>query len=739
MSDLRSARLRLEQGSTFQRSGAMLQLLDFLLDAASVGPIKETYVGVAFYKREASYDPRYDSIARVNVRRLRQRLEHFYATEGTDESFQIVIPVGSFTPVLQPRESISIAMDASADADADPFSTLVGQPPGAVRSRRIALWWSGIGVLVLVGCCFLLLAKANRHREVPFSEGHWRTQPLTTGHDLEFEPATTRDGKRLAYVSRAQGQFRFQIFLRNLVSETTAETLLDTGAGDAFYPAWSPDSSEIAFLHCGVGHCMIETVSLRDRTMKQVRALPLYVQPDDQPYYQFRQLGPVWTGDGRSLIYPYQAVGNNAERLVLQNLATGAVRQLTFGEPGDDDGAPAISSDGTMVAYLRRQLDHTDVMVLDLKSGKARVLETEPSHAPSGITWAHDGSGVVVGIVRRESAPGLLWVPLQGAPRVLDVRLPGLLNPVFTGDGKALMVLSSNRNRNIAEVSGDETTPDPIFRTKQKNSFSALSPDTHRLAFLSSLSGSFEVWISERQGKTFSSPRQLTHGLPYYPVSVAWAPDGRTLAVGISHTSRVEMVDVETGAFQALQLPGLEHSIVSSPAWSADGRSIYLAVQGERNGIVRASASLISGVQAVWTGDAQELRLETDRNGDRALYFTTGNTLGIYRLPLSPGSAPELLVALAQVDPARAWFVDGGKLYYLDVHDLSRRLQAYDPISGQISVVTQPLVRPAFLDGSLDYVVREHLLLYSEWSDEAGSQIFLLYPSGKPLNEEDGK
>ena len=171
------------------------------------------------------------------------------------------------------------------------------------------------------------------------------------------------------------------------------------------------------------------------------------------------------------------------------------------------------------------------------------------------------------------------------------------------------MVLSSNRNRNIAEVSGDVQNSELVFRTKQKNSFSALSPDTKRLAFLSDLSGRFEVWLSERQGSSFTKPVQLSHNLPYYPASIAWAPDGRTLAIGISHTNQVEIVDVASGEFQDLRVPGLEKSNVGSPAWAADGRSIYLAVHGQRNGIVRASTTLIPGVNDLMVGDVQGLEV----------------------------------------------------------------------------------------------------------------------------------
>ena len=285
-------------------------------------------------------------------------------------------------------------------------------------SRSIWIYGSALLCLIVVAAVFFV---RHRNRPRPFPTGAWQAMPLTAGHDLEFEPATTSDGKQLAYVSRASGSPRFKIFQRDFTADVLRSHVLNTGPGDAFYPAWSPNADRVAFLRCNTGSCEIATVPSRGGSVRVVKVLPLYTLPDDQAYYQFRQLGPVWTGDGQSLIYPYQAPKDTAERLVQQDLKTGAVHQLTFGQQGDDDGAPAISHDNKSVAFLRRQLDHTDIMVLDLHSGSTRVLETEPNHTASGVTWAPNDSGVVVGVVRRAAAPSLLWVPLQGAPRLLTV------------------------------------------------------------------------------------------------------------------------------------------------------------------------------------------------------------------------------------------------------------------------------------------------------------------------------
>jgi dipeptidyl aminopeptidase/acylaminoacyl peptidase len=312
-----------------------------------------------------------------------------------------------------------------------------------------------------------------------------------------------------------------------------------------------------------------------------------------------------------------------------------------------------------------------------------------------------------------------LWVPLEGSPKALDVKLPFVMNPVFAADGKDLMVLTVNRSRNLSVVTGDSSEPQPVFQSRQRNTATAFSPDTRQLAFLSDRSGTWEVWIAEREGTHFVSPRQLTQGLGWYPSSVVWSPDGHTLAVGISNTNDIEMVDVQSGAISHLRLPGLENSATWSPEWSSDGRWVYMTAWGDQHGIFRASATPVPAVEQVVQGSAREVRID----GDRALYFTPNYGRGIYRVSLTGDRRPEVVPQLRDVLPSRAWFIQDGALYYFDVHDTVRRLHRLDLATGKITDVTGPTPRIAFADGTLSYVAKERLLMYSELAEAAGSQI----------------
>lgn len=93
------------------------------------GDIKESLVAVTVFQKEASFDPRADSIVRVEARNLRSRLREYYATEGRDDPVVIEVPKGSYVPHFQGL----------------PASAAPPQPPGG-RPRRV--WFALAGVLV---------------------------------------------------------------------------------------------------------------------------------------------------------------------------------------------------------------------------------------------------------------------------------------------------------------------------------------------------------------------------------------------------------------------------------------------------------------------------------------------------------------------------------------------------------------------------------------------------------------
>ena len=108
--------------------------------------IKEYVIGVAVFGRGEDYDPRLDSIVRVEARRLRTKLDEYYAADGRDDTIVIAIPRGSYSPTFEHRIPQTAALIES------PREQSLATPP-RWRPGLIAL---GLVLLVALPLAFLL-------------------------------------------------------------------------------------------------------------------------------------------------------------------------------------------------------------------------------------------------------------------------------------------------------------------------------------------------------------------------------------------------------------------------------------------------------------------------------------------------------------------------------------------------------------------------------------------------------
>ncbi|MGH9631605.1 MAG: hypothetical protein ACRD7E_25140, partial [Bryobacteraceae bacterium] len=91
---------------TFARSVRMSRFLRFSVEHVlngRAGHLKEYVIGVEVFDRGTSYDPRVDPIVRVEARRLRSKLEHYYETEGREDDLIIDLPKGNYAAVFRSR------------------------------------------------------------------------------------------------------------------------------------------------------------------------------------------------------------------------------------------------------------------------------------------------------------------------------------------------------------------------------------------------------------------------------------------------------------------------------------------------------------------------------------------------------------------------------------------------------------------------------------------------------------
>lgn len=97
---------RVLSSPAFAGATAHQRLLRHLVDhqlAGRVEMLKETMLAIEVFQRPADrFDPRQDSIVRVEARRLRERLQRHYA-QDSGGALMIVLPKGSYRPQFVPR------------------------------------------------------------------------------------------------------------------------------------------------------------------------------------------------------------------------------------------------------------------------------------------------------------------------------------------------------------------------------------------------------------------------------------------------------------------------------------------------------------------------------------------------------------------------------------------------------------------------------------------------------------
>lgn len=87
----------------FANSERMARFLSYVVESTLEGQaasIREYAIGMAVFDRSPNYDPKIDTIVRVEARRLRRKLQEYYDGPGIDDVIRIEMPGPGYVPAF---------------------------------------------------------------------------------------------------------------------------------------------------------------------------------------------------------------------------------------------------------------------------------------------------------------------------------------------------------------------------------------------------------------------------------------------------------------------------------------------------------------------------------------------------------------------------------------------------------------------------------------------------------------
>jgi hypothetical protein len=146
---------RIVSSKTFKTSEVHRNLLTYLSEKSLAGEaqnLKEYTVGLDVFGKPSTYDPRQESVVRMHVGRLRQKLTEYYRTEGVEDSVIVDLPKGGFALTFATRPAPAI----------EPETVPPVLPVRMVSHREITLVALLVAALVAAGYFAVRLLRVQQ-------------------------------------------------------------------------------------------------------------------------------------------------------------------------------------------------------------------------------------------------------------------------------------------------------------------------------------------------------------------------------------------------------------------------------------------------------------------------------------------------------------------------------------------------------------------------------------------------
>ena len=101
---VREQLMRILRSHIFMKAPSLSRFLSYIVERSlteNAQPLNEYSLGVDVFQRGDSFDPTVDTIVRVQARRLRSKLQQYYASEGQADPIVVDVPKGQYSAIFR--------------------------------------------------------------------------------------------------------------------------------------------------------------------------------------------------------------------------------------------------------------------------------------------------------------------------------------------------------------------------------------------------------------------------------------------------------------------------------------------------------------------------------------------------------------------------------------------------------------------------------------------------------------
>jgi hypothetical protein len=151
----------------FRNAPGLQKFLEYVVNKTLAGfssEIKEYSIAVEVLGKPSDYDPHHDTTVRVQAHRLREKIEEYYATEGSNDEILIELPKGHYIPEFCRRSAAASREEthesfSSSPADDQPGNLPVSAWPVTASAPERASRGTGLSwPTAIIGAAILFVA-----------------------------------------------------------------------------------------------------------------------------------------------------------------------------------------------------------------------------------------------------------------------------------------------------------------------------------------------------------------------------------------------------------------------------------------------------------------------------------------------------------------------------------------------------------------------------------------------------